>query len=78
MPAGEITPIVSGWVCTGILLKQRRESNKLMSDQESRFKNLLDENYCWPCAFPFKFIIPAERLENVLALFPGEEYTSRP
>lgn len=39
---------------------------------------MLDENYCWPCAFPFKFIIPAERLENVLALFPGEEYTSRP
>jgi uncharacterized protein len=49
-----------------------------MTEKESHFKELLDANYCWPCSFPFKFIIPADKLETILELFPGEEYTSRP
>jgi hypothetical protein len=49
-----------------------------MTEKESKFKELLDENYCWPCAFPFKFIIPADKLEAILNLFPGEEYACRP
>lgn len=49
-----------------------------MSEKESQFKDLLDANYCWPCAFPFKFIVPADKLDEILGIFPGEEYTSRP
>jgi len=49
-----------------------------MPNKESQFDDLLNANYCWPCAFPFKFIIPVERLDDLLVLFPGDEYTSRP
>jgi len=49
-----------------------------MTEKESQFQNLLDANYRWPCSFPFKFIIPAARQDEILALFPGDEYTCRP
>ena len=49
-----------------------------MTEKESQFRDLLDANYRWPCSFPFKFIIPAEKRDEILALFPGEEYTCRP
>jgi putative lipoic acid-binding regulatory protein len=49
-----------------------------MTENSNRFQELLDANYCWPCSFPFKFIVPKEKLEDILALFPGEACTSRP
>ena len=48
-----------------------------MAVNENRFQELLNVNYCWPCSFPFKFIVPAEKLGDILALFPGEACTSR-
>jgi len=47
-------------------------------EKESQFQDLLDANYRWPCSFPFKFIMPVEIRDEILALFPGDEYTSRP
>ena len=36
---------------------------------EESFKERLDGYYDWPCAYVFKFIAPAERLEEVTGLF---------
>jgi len=36
---------------------------------EQSFKERLDGYYDWPCAYLFKFIAPAERLEEVKDLF---------
>jgi putative lipoic acid-binding regulatory protein len=49
-----------------------------MVKRESNFRELLDANYCWPCSFPFKFIVPADKLDEILGLFSGEEYACRP
>lgn len=49
-----------------------------MSEKESQFKDLLDANYIWPCSFPFKFIVPTKKLDEILGLFPGVEYACRP
>lgn len=49
-----------------------------MVENGSQFRELLEANYCWPCSFPFKFIVPADKLEEILALFPGEEHVCRP
>lgn len=48
-----------------------------MAENTSNFRELLDANYCWPCAFPFKFIVPADKLQEILSLFPGEEHVCR-
>ncbi len=29
-----------------------------MGKDNSKFKELLDETYCWPCSYTFKFIVP--------------------
>jgi putative lipoic acid-binding regulatory protein len=44
------------------------------SDQKSldSFRSSLDANYEWPCLFPFKFIVPKEHTETVLALFSAD------
>jgi len=36
------------------------------------FRSSLDDNYEWPCLFPFKFIVPKAKTEEVLALFDVE------
>ncbi|MGJ3493791.1 hypothetical protein PsalN5692_00719 [Piscirickettsia salmonis] len=36
------------------------------------FKELLEENYTWPAEYPFKFIVPKDQLDLVLALFPEQ------
>jgi putative lipoic acid-binding regulatory protein len=43
-----------------------------------RFKTLLDEQHAWPCDYTFKFIVPKDRMQDVLALFPGETPVLRP
>jgi len=44
-----------------------------ITDKYRSFRELLEEHYTWPCLFPFKFIAPAEKIADVLLLFPGEE-----
>lgn len=48
-----------------------------MVENENNFRELLDVNYCWPCVFPFKFIVPSDKLQEILTLFPGEEHVCR-
>jgi len=36
---------------------------------EESFKERLDGYYDWPCAYVFKFIAPADRLDQVTGLF---------
>ncbi|QGY41339.1 DUF493 family protein [Pseudodesulfovibrio cashew] len=49
-----------------------------MPHKNARFKQALDGHHQWPCPYVFKFIVPNESLEALLALFPGEEVTTRP
>ncbi|RKZ17814.1 DUF493 domain-containing protein [bacterium] len=41
-------------------------------------KAKLDAFETWPHEYTFKFIVPAERREDLEALFTGHEYTLRP
>lgn len=45
-----------------------------MSDEKSleSFRSSLDANYEWPAIYPFKFIVPKEHTETVLALFADD------
>lgn len=36
------------------------------------FRSSLDANYEWPSLYPFKFIVPKEQCETVLALFADD------
>jgi len=53
------------------------ERCELMTENTGKFRELLDANYCWPCVFPFKFIVPAEKLQEILILFPDAEPVCR-
>lgn len=46
----------------------------LMKEDESldSFRSSLDANYDWPCLYPFKFIVPKDQTETVLALFADD------
>ena len=37
------------------------------------FRDLLNEQHQWPCAYTFKFIVPQNREDQVEELFPGQE-----
>jgi putative lipoic acid-binding regulatory protein len=42
-------------------------------------KDLLDVNHRWPCSYTFKFIVPADRIDDVRGIFkddPREERRS--
>lgn len=45
-----------------------------MKEDESldSFRSSLDANYDWPCLYPFKFIVPKDQTETVLALFADD------
>lgn len=43
-----------------------------------RFKTLLDEQTEWPSEYTFKFIAPADELENLKAVFGQHEVSVRP
>jgi putative lipoic acid-binding regulatory protein len=45
-----------------------------MKDDQSQdsFRSSLDANYEWPTLYPFKFIVPKEHTETVLALFADD------
>ncbi|ALA25814.1 hypothetical protein AVI51_06970 [Piscirickettsia salmonis] len=42
------------------------------------FKELLEENYTWPAEYPFKFIVPKDQIDLVLALFPEQMVKQTP
>lgn len=42
-----------------------------------RFRRLLDEQYAWPAAFVFKFIVPVQRLDELRLLLEGHELKTR-
>jgi uncharacterized protein len=46
----------------------------IMKETESldSFRSSLDANYEWPALYPFKFIVPKEHTETVLALFADD------
>ncbi|GAB6060334.1 DUF493 family protein [Desulfonatronum parangueonense] len=46
-----------------------------MKDYDS-FQKLLDEQYCWPAVYPFKFIVPRASSEKLLAVFESREGVS--
>jgi putative lipoic acid-binding regulatory protein len=50
-----------------------------MTDDKSleSFRSSLDANYEWPCIYPFKFIVPKEHTETVLALFADDPVRAR-
>ena len=61
--------------------KQQRQTASVnmrqITDKHHTFRELLDRCHTWPCSFPFKFIVPAEKLHEILLLFPEEEPTLR-
>ncbi len=42
-----------------------------------QFRRLLNEQYTWPAAFMFKFIVPVRRLDELRSLLEGHEFTTR-
>jgi putative lipoic acid-binding regulatory protein len=58
--------------------KQRQAPAAVQTADRHSFQELLDRRHTWPCLFPFKFIVPAEKLPDILSLFPEEEPVLRP
>lgn len=48
-------------------------------DQEAinSFRIKLDQHYRWPSLYMFKFIVPKERVEEVVQLFPRHTSTQK-
>tara|TARA_B100001778_G_C18554523_1_gene614632 strand:- start:747 stop:1013 length:267 start_codon:yes stop_codon:yes gene_type:complete len=42
------------------------------------FKSSLEANYQWPAVFPFKFIVPKERSEQLIELLGDSPLIPRP
>ena len=48
-----------------------------MSDKLKQFKQTLDNHHQWPCPYVYKFIVPAERLDEFKELFASETLETR-
>lgn len=42
-----------------------------------KFKELLDQEYTWPCDYTFKFIVPTGQEDKVEKLFPQNHVQQR-
>lgn len=42
-----------------------------------KYKALLDQQHDWPCEYLFKFIVPKEKRDEVLALLPDLQPSER-
>jgi putative lipoic acid-binding regulatory protein len=42
------------------------------TEEEKKFKELLDNEYEWPAKYPFKFIVPSGSEAEVKSLFGGK------
>jgi len=49
-----------------------------VDERHKQFTQMLDDHHQWPCPYLFKFIVPAEKLEEFTALFEDEAMTTRP
>jgi len=47
-------------------------------DSTTSFREKLDAEHKWPCDYMFKFAVPAAKVAEFMALFPGEQLQSRP
>lgn len=43
----------------------------------SQFKEKLDSEYSWPSLYMFKFIVPKGKEEDIIALFPSNETSTK-
>lgn len=50
---------------------------KLKDEQLAKFKELLENHHTWPTDYIFKFIVPAEKINEVKALFPNHKVSVR-
>lgn len=48
------------------------------SEKYKAQKELLDQQYDFPCEYLFKFIVPKAQVEQVKALLPEHQYELRP
>ena len=39
----------------------------------SKFKALLDDRHQWPCEYTFKFVVPADKEDELAAFFEASE-----
>ncbi|MBX7127342.1 MAG: DUF493 domain-containing protein [Cyclobacteriaceae bacterium] len=42
----------------------------MSNEWESGLREKLDQHYAWPAVYIFKFIVPSETKDRVIALFP--------
>jgi len=50
-----------------------------MNEESLRsLKIKLDEYHQWPCRFMFKFIVPEQKTEEMIAFLAGRPFTTRP
>ena len=47
-------------------------------ENDQRFRQLLDQHYQWPAKYCFKFVVLAEKVEQLLALVGTGEVSQRP
>ncbi len=50
--------------------------SKIDPTKLNRLKDLLEEEESFPLKYTFKFIVPTQRLSQILGLFPDEENIS--
>ena len=48
-----------------------------MSTTHRAFKEKLDKEHAWPGMYMFKFIVPKEKQDAILELFPGEKIAAK-
>jgi putative lipoic acid-binding regulatory protein len=46
------------------------------SEDQEKFRELLNEEYTWPSMYTFKFIVPADKEDEVRLLFPEQAEVS--
>ena len=48
-----------------------------MDERHEQFSRILDDHHQWPCPYLFKFIVPADKLNDFNALFEDESKTEK-
>lgn len=48
-----------------------------MTDNNDKFKQVLDEHHQWPCPYLFKFIVPTENISMLMDFFPDDNVQTR-
>ncbi len=48
-----------------------------MSTSHTVFKQRLDEEHTWPGMYLFKFVVPKEKQQEIIQLFPDDKLTTK-